>query len=201
VFLQTAAAFANDIGITSSAFPDEVITPLQRERMRFVSGGSPELDLHKLQRVTFYCQTLAVPAQRHVGDSTVERGRRLFRAAGCTSCHVERLRTGPTAVVPAFTDQIIHPYTDLLLHDMGPALADGKTDGDARPEEWRTPPLWGLGLIPVVSGHTRYLHDGRARDLQEAILWHGGEAEGSQRAFLDLGSLDREALLAFLDSL
>ncbi len=198
---QIAAAFVHDIGITSSLFPDETLSASQRAVISFVSGGDPELADHKLERITFYCQILAVPAQRRVADVEVRRGRYLFGAVGCDSCHTPELTTGDVAAVVALRDQVIRPYTDLLLHDMGEALADGKRDGDAMPGEWRTPPLWGIGLLGVVSGHTRYLHDGRARDLTEAVLWHAGEAQRARDAFRELGVDDRRALLAFLASL
>ena len=198
---QVAAAFVHDIGITSSLFRDEVISVAERDTIRFVSGGDPELDDHTLERVTFYCQTLAVPAQRHAEDPGVRRGRYLFGAVGCDACHTPELTTGEDAAVGALRNQAFRPYTDLLLHDMGEALADGKRDGDAAPREWRTPPLWGIGLFEVVSGHTRYLHDGRARNLTEAVLWHAGEAQRTRDAFLELGADDRRALVAFLESL
>src|SRR5262249_35414901 len=175
------AAFRNDIGITSHRFPDEALTPWQRERVRFTSGGQPEIDDHKLERVVFYTRTLGVPAQRTPDDPLVAAGGALFAAFGCARCHVARFVTGPRTFHPAFAGQTIHPYTDLLLHDLGRGLADGKRDGDAQPEEWRTPPLWGIGLVPAVNGHSRYLHDGRARSLAEAVLWHGGEAEPARQ--------------------
>ena len=198
---QIAAAFVHDIGITSSLFRDEIVGAAQRGAIRFVSGGDPELAEHKLERITFYCQTLAVPAQRGAAHADVRRGRLLFGAIGCESCHTPELITGDGAAVAALRDRVIRPYTDLLLHDMGERLADGKHDGDASPREWRTPPLWGIGLIEVVNGHTRYLHDGRARDLTEAVLWHGGEAERAREAFRALEAADRRALTAFLSSL
>lgn len=198
---QVAAAFVNDIGITSSLFPDEALGARQADEIEFSSGGDPELSDRQLERVTFYSQVLAVPAQRDPQAPRVQRGRELFDELACATCHRPTLRTGGSAVIEAFTFQTVHPFTDLLLHDMGPGLADGKTDGDATPAEWRTPPLWGIGLFEAVNGHTRYLHDGRARDLAEAILWHGGEAEASREAFRLLPAEDRGALLAFLGSL
>jgi CxxC motif-containing protein (DUF1111 family) len=198
---QIAAAFVHDIGITSSLLRDEILSAPQRAAISFVSGGDPELSDHKLERITFYCQTLAVPAQRRVEDVDVRRGRYLFAAVGCDSCHTPELTTGDGAAVGALRNQVFRPYTDLLLHDMGEALADGKRDGEAMPSEWRTPPLWGVGLIEVVNGHTRYLHDGRARDLTEAVLWHAGEAQRARDAFRELGGDDRRALVAFLASL
>ena len=141
--------------------------------MTFVSGGAPEVSRKKLERVTFYCQTLAVPAQRRPDDPEVVRGEALFEQMGCAKCHAPALRTGASACVEAYRDVVFRPYTDLLLHDMGEGLADGKRDGDAGPREWRTAPLWGVGLIGAVNGHTRYLHDGRARNLEEAAGGRG----------------------------
>lgn len=198
---QTADAFRHDIGITSPLFPTESTTPVQEQTLRAPHGGEPELSDLKLNRVTFYTQTLAVPEQRRPRDPLVRQGARLFATLRCNACHVPEWTTGPKAVVAAYSRQTIRPFTDLLLHDMGPALADQKRDGDARPQEWRTPPLWGLGLIEEVNGHTRYLHDGRARNLEEAVLWHGGEAEASRKAFMARPAKDRDALLAFLYSL
>ena len=198
---QVAAAFVNDIGITSSLFAEEAVGSALAEKLEYASGGEPELDDHKLARVTFYSQVLAVPAQRGAEDAEVRRGAELFASAGCAACHTPSWRTGPSAVLPEYAEQTIHPYTDLLLHDLGRGLADGKRDGDAAPEEWRTPPLWGIGLFEAVSGHTRYLHDGRARDLAEAVLWHGGEAERARERFRLMPQDERAALLAFLGSL
>jgi len=198
---QSAAAFVNDMGLTNPLFPDEALTATQIAKVAFVSGGSPEVDERKLGRVAFYCQTLAVPAQRTPDDPEVARGEELFEHMGCVKCHVPELRTGKSACVAAYREVVFRPYTDLLLHDMGEALADGKRDGDAGPGEWRTPPLWGIGLFDAVNGHTRYLHDGRARNLEEAVLWHGGEAATSQAAYRGASRADREALIAFLRSL
>jgi len=198
---QSAAAFVNDMGLTNPMFPDEELTATQVANMTFVSGGDPEVSARKLDRVTFYCQTLAVPAQRAADDPMVARGEALFERMGCAKCHVPEQRTGARACIEAYRDVAFRPYTDLLLHDMGEALADGKRDGDAGPREWRTPPLWGVGLFAAVNGHTRYLHDGRARDLEEAVLWHGGEAAQAQAAYRGALRVDREALLAFLRSL
>jgi CxxC motif-containing protein (DUF1111 family) len=198
---QVAAAFLGDIGITSPLHPGEALRPAQAEGREVPSGGAPELDEHKLQRVTFYTQALAVPARRGPDLPVVRRGAELFRALRCDACHVPSWTTAEEASVPGYERQTIHPYTDLLLHDLGAGLADEKHDGEARPEEWRTAPLWGIGLVEAVSGHTRFLHDGRARGLAEAVLWHGGEAEASREGFRTLPAADREALLAFLRSI
>jgi CxxC motif-containing protein (DUF1111 family) len=198
---QVAGAFVNDIGITSVLHRNEVVTGAEREQIEFASGGAPEMSEHKLQRVTYYSQTLAVPVRRHVADPTVRRGKLLFDEIGCAACHVSELRTGTAYEIPAYRDQLIRPYTDLLLHDMGVELADTKHDGAATPREWRTPPLWGIGLIDEVNGHTRFLHDGRARNLSEAVLWHGGEGEESRERYRKLSARDRNAVIAFLESL
>lgn len=198
---QTAAAFVNDMGLTTPMFASEALSAAQAAAVTFVSGGTPEVSGKKLERVTFYCQTLAVPAQRRPDDPQVARGGALFEHMGCAKCHVPALRTGASACVDAYRDVVFRPYTDLLLHDMGEGLADSKRDGDAGPREWRTAPLWGVGLIGTVNGHTRYLHDGRARNLEEAVLWHGGEAAAAQAAYRTAARADRAALLAFLRSL
>jgi len=200
VFDQTAAAFAADIGITSTAHPDQPCSGDEPACRAAPGGGDPEVSDERLDQVTFYSRTLAVPARRDVGAAVTDRGQELFEQTGCTSCHVAEVRTGPSDI-PALDDQVIRPYTDLLLHDMGPDLADGRPDGDASGSEWRTPPLWGIGLVETVNGHTRFLHDGRARSLSEAILWHGGEAEAARDEFTGLSEADREAIVAFLESL
>jgi CxxC motif-containing protein (DUF1111 family) len=197
---QNAAAFVGDIGITSSLHPDQPCEPVQIDCAAAPAGGDPEIDEHKLERVTFYTRTLAVPARRDVGSPDTDAGEELFGAIGCASCHTPTQQTGDSDVA-ALADQMIHPYTDLLLHDMGQGLADGRPDGDATGSEWRTAPLWGIGLTATVSGHTRFLHDGRARNLTEAILWHGGEAADAQERFRELSAADRRRLLAFLESL
>jgi CxxC motif-containing protein (DUF1111 family) len=142
-----------------------------------------------------------VPAARDVDDPVVRAGARLFVELKCSGCHVPELKTGIQTDVPALAGQTIHPFTDLLLHDMGDALADGRPDFEASGREWRTPPLWGIGLTEVVNRHTRFLHDGRARSIEEAVLWHGGEAESSRTSFTRLPKSDRDALLRFLQSL
>ncbi len=197
LYTQVAAAFQNDIGITSPAFSDEVHTSRQVAARAAPHGGQPEIDAHRLARVVFYMQTLAVP-ERRAGS---RRGAVLFAAARCDACHTPTLQTGPSATTAGLAYQTIHPYTDLLLHDMGEGLADGRADHEATGREWRTPPLWGVGLVEKINGHTRFLHDGRARNLIEAILWHGGEADAARRAFLAMSKQERAALLAFLRSL
>ena len=151
--------------------------------------------------VVFYARNLAVPARRHADAPDVLRGKQIFYQAGCPACHTPKYVTRAAPERPELSGQLIWPYTDLLLHDMGPGLADGRPEGRASGQEWRTPPLWGIGLTSVVSGHTRYLHDGRARSLLEAVLWHGGEAEAAKQRVVGMTRGAREALLAFLGSL
>ncbi len=197
---QNAGAFNGDIGITSPIFRDENCPSGQRSCTRAKTGGAQEIDAQKLARVTFYTRTLAVPARRDVGKRATDAGERIFGRLGCDSCHLPELRTGDSDV-EGLSDQLIRPYTDLLVHDMGPGLADGRPDGLASGSEWRTAPLWGIGLVSVVNGHTRFLHDGRARSLTEAILWHGGEAHPARERFRTLPARERRQLVAFLESL
>jgi len=197
---QNANAFSGDIGITSALHPDEGCPEHQDACKAAPNGGHPELNAKTLARVTFYVRTLAVPARRDVGKPDTSAGERLFGAMGCSSCHLPELRTGSSEIA-ALRKQTIHPYTDLLLHDMGPGLADNRPDGLAGGTEWRTAPLWGIGLVKTVNRHTRFLHDGRARNVEEAILWHGGEAAAAQRRFRKLSARERRDVLAFLKSL
>ena len=197
---QVAGAFHGDIGITSALFPDENCPDVQSECRSAQNGGSPELPEDRLFKITFYSRTLAVPAMRDVEDPQVSRGAEIFLRANCGACHTPSHTTGESDI-PALANQVIFPYTDLLLHDMGEGLADNRPDFLATGREWRTPPLWGIGLVENVSGHTRFLHDGRARNIAEAILWHGGEGEAARQSFLNLSSEEREALLRFLESL
>ena len=195
---QVAAAYNDDMGITTSLFSTENSAGQSQLTEHSVT---PEVSDEILEVVTFYVQTLAVPARRDVDNPQVKHGEQLFAEAQCASCHVPTLRTGVLAGVPSVSNQTIHPYTDLLLHDMGPDLADNRPDFHANGREWRTPPLWGIGLVRRVNGHTNFLHDGRARDLMEAILWHGGEAEASRQAVEQMSKTERDALIAFLESL
>jgi CxxC motif-containing protein (DUF1111 family) len=197
---QTASAFTGDIGITSPLFRDENCPHGQRACQRARTGGRPEIDAHTLERVSFYTRTLAVPARRAVGAAATDAGERTFAQIGCGSCHLPELKTGDSDVA-GLRDQLIRPYTDLLLHDMGPGLADRRPDGLATGSEWRTAPLWGIGLVSIVNRHTRFLHDGRARGLAEAILWHGGEAHDARERFRTLPARERRELVAFLESL
>ena len=194
---QSAAAYNNDMGITTPVFPAENCEGDRAE----CAAHAPDVDSVTLDEVTFYIRSLAVPAQRDWNEATVRRGEKLFKTAGCAACHVPEMRTGTVAGEPWRSNQTIRPYTDLLLHDMGPGLADSRPDFGASGSEWRTPPLWGLGLSLVVNGHTFLMHDGRARNVQEAILWHSGEAETSKEYVRALPAADRQALLEFLGSL
>ncbi len=206
---QSAAAFRNDMGVTNPLFDTD---PSTGQAQDDGLPDDPEINGNTLDLAAFYVQTLAVPARRNVNDPTVLRGEEVFHGAGCAKCHVPTLVTGahvaPTSVpgdnggrIAELDGQTIHPFTDLLLHDMGPGLADNRPAFTATGQEWRTAPLWGAGLSQVVNGHTRYLHDGRARNLAEAILWHGGEGQTSKVMFENLPATDRDALLAFLGSL
>jgi CxxC motif-containing protein (DUF1111 family) len=198
---QNASALQADLGLTSSLFPEENSTSAQGLAPSPRTGGPREVDDDQLRFLEAYIKTLAVPARRRPEDPTVRRGRSLFAAAGCGACHVPSHVTGDDPQFPELSRQAIHPYTDLLLHDMGPGLADGRPDGRASGAEWRTPALWGLGLLRTVSGHTFLLHDGRARGAGEAILWHGGEADAAKEFFRRMPAVDRAALLAFLEDL
>ncbi len=198
---QTAAAFNQDMGVTTPLFPDENCADERPECAGGPAGQGPDLDSAGLAAVAYYLETLAVPARRDWDQPPVARGERLFASAGCAACHIPTQTTGTVPGRPELSGQIIHAYTDLLLHDLGPGLADGRPDFDADGREWRTSPLWGLGLTRLVNGHSCLLHDGRARDPLEAILWHGGEAEKARETVRAMAPADREALLAFLSSL
>jgi CxxC motif-containing protein (DUF1111 family) len=207
---QTASAFNGDIGITSSFFPQEGCTRTQTDCMaspRGAQGKAPEIDDKTLEDVVFYQSTVAPPARRNVHDRQVIRGEKVFAQAQCATCHRPSYTTG-TVPAPfarftssALFNQTIWPYTDLLLHDMGEALADGRPDFAANGRQWKTPPLWGIGLIKDVNGHQRLLHDGRANGVLEAILWHGGEAQASKEYVLKLTKSERQALVKFVESL
>ncbi len=159
-----------------------------------------EISDEELELVAFYSSTLSVPAQRNPEDPQVMQGQAIFESINCSGCHVSNLETGSHEIA-ALSNQTIHPYTDLLLHDMGEGLADGQLDFQASGREWRTAPLWGIGLLEEVNGYAFYLHDGRARTLEEAIMWHGGEAEASRNAFAELSASQKADLIAFLKSL
>ncbi len=198
---QNAGALLGDLGITNPIFPKENITDVQVAAKAAPTGGTPELDEDFFAKLVFYSRTLGVPARRDVDNPQVIEGEKTFKRIGCTACHIPTMTTGNDAEVPQLANQTIHPYTDLLLHDMGDGLADGRPDFQASGNEWRTPPLWGIGLVKTVNKHTFFLHDGRARNLEEAILWHGGEANISKTRFKQLTQVKRDAVLRFLESL
>ena len=205
---QSAAAFAGDIGISTPLVlkPHGDCTDAEADCMSAPTGvqarlGTSEAPDPVLDLVTFYSQNLGVPQRRDVGDPQVLRGKQAFYEAQCVACHIPKYVTSRAAPTKALQFQLIWPYTDLLLHDMGEGLADNRPEGDAGGYEWRTPPLWGIGLTETVSGHTQFLHDGRARNFTEAILWHGGEAQKARDAFAQMPKSTRDDLLAFLGSL
>lgn len=220
---QTAGAFLGDMGITSPIFPHEACTPAQADCLAAPHGGGkrrgrdgvltaaqasvdqPEIDQKTLDDVVFYQATLAPPARRQAQDAQVLRGQALFAQAQCAVCHrpsyVTQAPPFPRLGSPKAGGQTIWPYTDLLLHDMGPDLADGRPDFQANGRQWKTPPLWGIGLLRDVNGHQRLLHDGRANGVLEAILWHGGEAEQARQQVLQMKHADRQALIKFVESL
>ncbi|MCQ4319699.1 di-heme oxidoredictase family protein [Stutzerimonas stutzeri] len=197
---QNADAFFNDMGLATSIFAGSSCTERQQDCRAMPHGGDLEVSDNILGLVLFYTRNLGVPVRRNVDHRQVLAGKTLFHQAGCQRCHVPAFTTGEAAE-PEQANQNIHPYSDLLLHDMGEGLADHRPEFEASGSEWRTPPLWGIGMTETVSGHTQFLHDGRARNLLEAILWHGGEAEQARQAVLGFDSNERSALLAFLESL
>jgi CxxC motif-containing protein (DUF1111 family) len=199
---QSFAAFRNDIGITNALFPTKNCPPVQT-----ACAAAPQSSLQPNLGPVFADATVAhslgvaIPARRKLDDQTALHGERLFDALGCAACHVPTLTTGTLDGWPELSGQTIHPFTDLLVHDMGEGLADGRPDFQASGSEWRTPPLWGLGLVARVSGALDLMHDGRARGFAEAILWHGGQASAARDAFTRLSRADRDAVVAFLGTL
>lgn len=205
---QSAEAFAGDIGIANPLMPAAYgdCTSTQTVCLNAPNGNSARQDGHEVGKelfdlVVFYTQNLAVPPRRRADDPEVLAGKSLFNTIGCASCHVPSTMTGTVPGQPHLSNQKIWPYTDLLLHDMGEGLADGRPEGIANGREWRTPPLWGIGLTGAVSRHTLLLHDGRARNIEEAILWHGGEAQKARDAYAKLDADERAALVKFVKSL
>jgi CxxC motif-containing protein (DUF1111 family) len=216
---QAADALGNDMGVTSSVYPSR---SCQRGATdcRSADPASASIAEAELLRLSHYLSLVGVPAQRSlrsgfpadarvspehdVNPTQIERGRVLFAQARCVACHTAEMKTGNTHPFAELRNQTIRPYSDLLLHAMGPGLADGIAEGKATGNMWRTAPLWGIGSLPYVQGsaaNTRYLHDGRARNLTEAILWHAGEADDSRARFENLPKADRDALMVFLGSL
>jgi CxxC motif-containing protein (DUF1111 family) len=206
---QGAAAFANDMGLSNVLHPDPYgdCTAVQTDCRSAAAGQEPgirdglEVNRESLDIITFYSRNLAVPERRNVDAPQVLRGKAVFHDLGCASCHTPKFVTQRLADQPEQSFQLIWPYTDLLLHDMGDGLADGLTEGRATGREWRTAPLWGIGLTAQVTERTEFLHDGRARSLLEAVLWHGGEAAAARDRVVALPKADRDALMAFLESL
>lgn len=189
---QTVNAYNQDMGITSLYHP---LDPYS------LKETDPEVSLQTLEDVVFYLQTLKAPIQRNIGDEEVVKGKILFEQLGCSDCHKPQLKTG-VSPIPALSEKVFYPYTDLLLHDMGTSLNDGYTEGTALPSEWRTPPLWGLGLSKASQGGSYFLlHDGRAKSIEEAIMYHGGEAAGRRLKYMQLEPAQKQQLLRFLESL
>ena len=195
---QVAFAYQQDIGVTNYIAPRE---NADGQKQDDGLKDDPELPDSILNAVAFYVKSLAVPARRNVTDPDVKAGEQLFTQISCVKCHISTIQTGTDLSLPQISNQRIHPYTDLLLHDMGDGLADGRPDFLASGSEWRTMPLWGIGLFPKTNGTAFYLHDGRARTIEEAILWHGGEAQKAKETYMKLTSTDRSKLLKFLNSL
>ncbi|HEX2900754.1 MAG TPA: di-heme oxidoredictase family protein [Bacteroidia bacterium] len=189
---QTVNAYYQDMGIASDYIPSDILTN---------QGCDPEVRTQAIADVVFYLRTLKAPIQRNPGDAVVGTGKQLFIQIGCEACHKADLQTDVSNVA-ALSQVIFHPYTDLLMHDMGPGLDDGYTEGTALTSEWRTTPLWGLGLSADSQGGSLYLmHDGRARSIREAIELHGGEAAGSKDRFMQLTETEKDAVITFLNSL
>ncbi|MCY2962111.1 MAG: c-type cytochrome [Planctomycetota bacterium] len=193
---QIAVALNNDMGVTTSIYPQVDRGSEQTDR-----GSATRLSDDDLDLMYRYVVTLGVPPRRDLGDSETMRGEELFTQARCATCHVATLRTSPHHPLAELRNQTIHPYSDLLLHDLGEGLADNMGDGTATAAQWRTTPLWGIGLTRLVGGDEAFLHDGRARSLSEAILWHGGEAQSSRESYREMPAKDRAALVKFLESL
>ncbi|APD06372.1 hypothetical protein UJ101_00835 [Flavobacteriaceae bacterium UJ101] len=199
ILVQSAGAYVEDMGVTSPLFPNE--TGIDQSNGQDGLTDDPEITQEILDAVTLYCRTLGVPSPRGIESSSVQRGAAIFEEINCASCHTPQQKSGNFPGIPAISNQTFYPYTDMLLHDMGEGLADGRPDFEADGNEWKTRPLWGIGLTQLINGHTDFLHDGRAKNITEAILWHGGEAQQSQEDFKNLSTSDRQALLDFINSL
>jgi CxxC motif-containing protein (DUF1111 family) len=198
---QTAAAAFGDIGLTSRLFTKTNCETSQIACLKSADGGTPEMSDEFLVKITQYLQMIGVPGRRNVADPAALRGETLFEEIGCASCHRPLMKTSPDARPALLANQIFAAYTDLLVHDMGEGLSDNREEFLANGREWRTQPLWGLGLIETVNGHTFLLHDGRARNISEAILWHAGEAFAAREKFRTMTLARRQDVLAFLNSL
>ena len=199
---QIAGAFLGDIGVTSWIFRQQNCPPVQKACQVQAPGNDPEVIAADLNDLELWLRGSAVPAKRDPANPVVRRGGEMFRQAACGGCHVPELKTAETyPAFPKLANRSFRAYTDLLVHDMGDELADGRPDFEAGPRDWRTAPLWGVGLSATVNGQSALLHDGRARDVTEAILWHGGEAAASRDAFSKLPKADREALARFVEAI
>ena len=200
---QNAGAALGDMGITSTLNPKDNCPAAQEACVRAAATHNDNVEFQEdfFKELTRYVRLIGVPAQRDATAPEVIKGAGLFRGIGCVQCHASTLVTGADALFTELQNQTIHPYSDLLVHDMGPGLADNRSDYAASGSEWRTPPLWGIGLTAEVTDDEYYLHDGRARNLAEAILWHGGEAQAARDTFAALPADSRAALLRFLQSL
>ena len=202
--LTVELGFSSDMGVTNHRFPNEV----GKDQSQTTEDFGIEISTEDMADVEFYLMSLGVPARRNVEDPQVLRGEENFRIAKCNLCHVETLHTSSDPIklmdgtrMPHLANKTFHPYSDFLVHDMGPELGDDYDQYNASGDEWRTAPLWGMGLLDNVSGHTRFLHDQRARNYEEAIMWHGGEGAYSRKMFANMSKDDRDALVAFLKSL
>lgn len=198
VMIQSAGAYNGDMGVTNPLFPTETCAG---QTNCGDANDDPEISQETLDDVVFYLLTLAVPAPRRLEEEVVFEGKELFSEIGCASCHIPKMKTGNYDGIPAISNQTIYPYSDMLLHDMGFGLADNRPDFLANGQEWKTRPLWGIGMTELVNGHTHFLHDGRARNFEEAILWHGGEATQAVDNFKHLEKTERDAVVAFLKAL
>jgi CxxC motif-containing protein (DUF1111 family) len=201
LYHQTASAYVGDLGITTWLFKNENCTSVENNCQAAINGGVPEIDSLTLNSVVLYTKTLGVPIRRNVQDANVLHGKMIFKNSGCESCHTSKFTTGNTGSPTALNNVTIRPYSDFLLHDMGTNLADNRPDNLANGNEWRTQPLWGLGLIQTVNNHSFLLHDGRARNITEAIMWHGGEAQAAKDNFKNLSKKERDHVILFLKSL
>lgn len=195
---QCAGAYVHDMGVTNPVFPFE--TGYGQTNGDDGLEDDPEISQAILDQVIFYCKTLGVPAARNLDDDTVKRGAAIFEQIQCAKCHIPKMISEESSVAE-LANQTFYPYSDMLLHDMGEDLADNRPDYLADGNEWRTRPLWGIGLTQVVNGHTDFLHDGRAKNITEAILWHGGEAEVAKNNFKNLSVGERQDLLQFINAL
>ena len=207
---QSAGAFNGDMGLTTSLFPEESCTPTQKPCLEATAGDHPDVSDPILDKLVFYSRNLGVPIRHDAKEPEVLKGKRLFNEAGCAGCHTPSFRTAGmdsqsatamTVIEQEQANQLIWPYSDFLLHDMGEDLADGRPEYLASGSEWRTPALWGIGHSQNVNKKAGFLHDGRARTLMEAVLWHGGEAERSKKNVMKMNAGQRKALMAFIESL